>query len=156
VFAKHEEEYFGTYSAVKERLLKHGGTDDNKSTISGEDDGDDASAYKSLDLDEALEALDDVSTFVTDKVSESSCLAGLPSHPHQVADIINGSDELRRLTQLQEGCTRACANAHLNGWGLAVLSINWFPSLIDAAFVMPLRRHVVSSQNIDGKDGRRT
>ena len=73
-------------------------------------------------VDEALEALDDVSNSVTKKVSESSCLAGLPLHPHRVADIISSNDELRRLTQLQEGCIPVVANAHKNGWGLAVLN----------------------------------
>ena len=46
------------------------------------------------------------------------------------------------------------ANAHKNGWGLAVLSINWFPNLIEASFVMPLRRHIDSSPNIEGMDGK--
>jgi len=151
VFAKHEEEYFGAYSAARERLLQHGDIDnaidiDKNSVAGGEDE--------SLDLHEALEALDDVSTSVTNKVSESSCLAGLPSHPHRVADIISGSEELRRLTQLQEGCIPVVANAKKNGWGLAVLSINWFPNLIEASFVMPLRRHIDSSPNIEGMDGK--
>ena len=96
VFAKHEEEYFGAYSAARERLLQHGDIDnaidiDKNSVAGGEDDGD-ASGHASLDLHEALEALDDVSTSVTNKVSESSCLAGLPSHPHRVADIISDSE----------------------------------------------------------------
>ena len=156
VFAKHEEEYFGAYSAARERLLQHGDIDidiDKNNIAGGEDDGD-ASGHTSLDLHEALEALDDVSTSVTKKVSESSCLAGLPLHPHRVADIISGNDELRRLTQLQEGCIPVVANAHKNGWGLAVLSINWFPNLIEASFVMPLRQHIDSSENIEEMDGK--
>lgn len=156
VFAKHEEEYFGAYSAARERLLRHGDIDidiDKNNIAGGEDDGD-ASGHTSPDLHEALEALDDVSNSVTKKVSESSCLAGLPLHPHRVADIISGNDELRRLTQLQEGCIPAVANAHKNGWGLAVLSINWFPNLIEASFVMPLRQHIDSSENIEEMDGK--
>lgn len=131
-FANHEKEYFDAYLATKERLFDRNGNG------SAEKDNDD----ELPNLHDALESLDDVSTFVTNKVSESSCLAGLPSHPDRVADIINGDSELRRMTELQDGCTAVVANAYINGWGLAVLSINWFPSLIEAAFVEPWRKHI--------------
>ena len=140
-FRSHEKEYFDAYSATKERLLN---------ADSGENNNDDDELPH---LHDALESLDDVSTFVTNKVSQSSCLAGLPSHPGKVADIINGDGELQRLTELQDGCTAAVANAYMNGWGLAVLSINWFPSLIEAAFVEPWRKHVHKHRQSDDCTG---
>ena len=140
-FGNHEKEYFDAYLATKERLLN---------ADSGEKNNDDDELPH---LHDALESLDDVSTFVTNKVSESSCLAGLPSHPEKVADIINGDAELQRLTELQDGCTAAVANAYMNGWGLAVLSINWFPSLIEAAFVEPWRKHVHKHRQSDDGAG---
>ena len=146
-FANHEKEYFDAYVATKERLLNSGKINDDR----GEKNNDDDLPH----LHDALESLDDVSTFVTNKVSESSCLAGLPSHPDKVTDIINSDGELRRLTELQDGCTAVVANAYMNGWGLAVLSINWFPSLIEAAFVEPWRKHVQKHRQSDDGAGNR-
>lgn len=143
MFANHEKEYFDAYSAVKEQLFDNGNAD------GGEDDD-------LPNLHDALESLDDVSTLVTKKVSESSCLAGLPSHPDRVADIIGADSELRRMTELQDGCTATVANAYRNGWGLAVLSINWYPSLIHSVFVEPWRKHVLAFTGQtcgDGGDG---
>jgi len=134
-FRNHEKEYFDAYLATKERLFG-----------SAEKNDDDELPHH---LHDALESLDDVSTFVTNKVSESSCLAGLPSHPDRVADIINDDSELRRMTELQDGCTGVVANAYINGWGLAVLSINWFPTLIEAAFVEPWRKQVHKRRQSD-------
>mmetsp|Transcript_34963 Transcript_34963/g.75765 ORF Transcript_34963/g.75765 Transcript_34963/m.75765 type:complete len:402 (-) Transcript_34963:1720-2925(-) len=122
-----EQEYFDAYSAAKKRVL---GNDS--------DGGDDTN----MDLHEALESLDEVSTVVTHKVSQSSCLSGLPSHPRHMADLIDQHEELRRLTRLQNDCVAVVADAHLAGWCLGVLSINWCPNLIEAALVMPVRRHL--------------
>lgn len=122
-----EQEYFDAYSAAKKRVFSDGG-----------DDGDDTT----MDLHEALESLDEVSTVVTHKVSQSSCLSGLPSHPSHVADLIDQHEELQRMTRLQNDCVAVVANAHLAGWCLGVLSINWCPHLIEAALMMPVRRHL--------------
>lgn len=133
-----EQEYFEAYSEVKDRILK----DDGSSNDGESAHTDTGPNTDSLDLHEALDSLDEVSTVVTNKVSESACLSGLPSHPSHMADLIGRHEELQRMTRLQAGCVAAVANAHLAGWCLGVLSINWCPNLIEAALMMPLRRHL--------------
>ena len=129
-----EEEYFEAYSAVKKRILRDdGGNDGGEDTVADID---------TMDLHKALDSLDEVSTVVTHKVSQSACLSGLPSHPSHMADLIDRHEELKRMTRLQPGCAAVVANAHLSGWCLGVLSINWCPNLIEAALMMPVRRHL--------------
>lgn len=124
---KLEEEYLRAYSEAKDALF------------SSDYDG---------DLHSALDALDTVSTTVTEQVSASGCLAGLPSLPEEMADLIARHDELRDATRLRPGCAAAVARAHAAGWEPAVVSINWCPPLIEAALAVPVRRHAQGEEEI--------
>merc|ERR1740124_1641846 len=151
-FRALEEDYFRAYTEVKGTLFSEEMDGDGDGDGDGGDGGGSEAVLDGDDLQSALSALDDVSTVVTDRVSASACLAGLPSSTNQMTALIERHDELRTATRLHLDCTRPIANAHKKGWDLGVLSINWCPALISAALIAPVRRHLQGEEEGPASD----
>ena len=120
---------------------------------------------------EVLHALDDPSIQVTKMVSDSRLLGGLGhASSHEISEILADDDKHNIQVSLKDGCSDVLARILLNkpdaadmnqsssneplcsGWSLAVLSINWCPSLIDAALIQPLlkkRRSILQIEHCD-------
>jgi 2-hydroxy-3-keto-5-methylthiopentenyl-1-phosphate phosphatase len=97
--------------------------------------------HKTMSLDEALNSLDIASNHVTEKVSSSGVLRGLCVPPERIFQIIEDDEEVGDHVRLHPGCVEVITQATNKKWRLGVLSINWCPSLIDAALVRELVRH---------------
>jgi len=120
---------------------------------------------------EVLHALDDPSIQVTKMVSDSRLLGRLGhATSHEISEILYDDKHNNIQVSLKDGCSDVLARILLNkpdaadmnqsssneplcsGWSLAVLSINWCPSLIDAALIQPLlkkRRSILQIEYCD-------
>jgi 2-hydroxy-3-keto-5-methylthiopentenyl-1-phosphate phosphatase len=118
VFSQLEQEYLTLYKLAKSKCQ------------------DDDSLFQALDR------LDEVSNFVTAKVSASGVLKGL-------AASVDCTQEMRQLlhkhsidVRIRPHCGSVLSKIHrANKWKLGVLSINWCPSLICAS----LQPHILVS-----------
>eukprot|EP00978_Attheya_sp_CCMP212_P011155 scaffold27341_cov48-Attheya_sp.AAC.1 len=120
-FAELESEFFRLYAAAKSKMCP-----------------------TTMSLEDALDSLDQVSNEVTTKVSSSGVLRGLNVTPQDICDIIEKNDQVSDHVRLRPGCAQVLAQAircSRSNWQLGVLSINWCPSLIDAALLQPIWRH---------------
>ena len=103
-------------------------------------------------LMEALDALDEVSNIVTHKVSASGVLKGLHVSSGEITQILETHADLQHSARLLEDCTRVLSEIYNNRrsqpWKLGVLSINWCPSLIQAALMDPIAQHCQQFQDI--------
>lgn len=124
-----EQEYFKEYEKVKQTIL---------GTIT-------SSNEEKYTLDDALDALDAVSTSVTHKVSSTKVLSGLPTSTADMQQMLDHNLEYKNGVKLQKGCIKALSKAIAKGWKFGVLSINWSPQLIDAALLQPLREDFYES-----------
>jgi phosphoserine phosphatase len=120
-FKKLENEFVQLYAAAKMKMCS-----------------------QTMSLSDALDSLDAVSKRVTEQVSESGLLLGLSTaSPEDIISIIDRDSDIRNHVRLRSGCASVLAQA-MASWQLGVLSINWCPSLIDAA----LLRCLPSVQNV--------
>jgi hypothetical protein len=140
-FAVLQQEYMNNYAIANERIFQQCSDNEDEQ-------------QQLLTLDQALDALEKVSTDVTFKISESKCLAGVPRQSCHVAELMEGHCEINSSLALHKECVPTIARAHLAGWKLGVLSINWCPPLIDAALLRPVRSHLkeISGSNNGGND----
>jgi len=157
-FQKLEQEYFDNYCKVREDILRCETEIDDSNGESSDRSSRSYDPSNPDHLHEALEALDEVSTRVTHKVTSSSCLAGMPTTVKQITQLIEENEEVREAVSLQKGCLDAICRARLqHGWRLGVLSINWCPALIGAALVTPieqkLKAQVVEVESIEEEQG---
>lgn len=103
-------------------------------------------------LDDALVFLDRVSTEVTSEVSNSGVLRGLNVPSEDIICIIQKEKNLQEDVKLYSGCLEVIARAQKTfGMKLGVLSINWCPSLIEAALLHPLQHHLVLGSDGNNK-----
>jgi len=99
-------------------------------------------------IDDALGFLDRVSTEVTSEVSNSGVLRGLNVPSEDINCIIQKEKNLREEIKLCSGCLEVIARAKKTlGLKLGVLSINWCPSLIEAALLHPLQHQLLLGSN---------
>jgi len=118
-FTKFEEHYYELYRAAQKQICPRSCTS----------------------LENALTILDRVSTKVTSKVSASGVLRGLCVPSKDIIRIIQREESLQEEVKLLSGCLEVLARARQHhGLKLAILSINWSPSLIDAALLHPLKQ----------------
>lgn len=119
-FSQLEEEYFRLYSETKEKMC-----------------------HRTQSLVAALDSLDQVSNRITAQVSASGVLRGLCASAQDVGQVLERHKGVGHHARLRPDCAPVLAKAvHARGWKLGVLSINWCPSLIEAALVQPIWRHV--------------
>eukprot|EP00978_Attheya_sp_CCMP212_P015586 scaffold40125_cov54-Attheya_sp.AAC.1 len=142
-FAELESEFFRLYAAAKSKMCP-----------------------TTMSLEDALDSLDQVSNDVTSKVSSSGVLRGLNVTPQDKYDIIQQDDRVSDHVRLRPGCAQVLARAircRRSNWQLGVLSINWCPSLIDAALLQPIWQHATEhdilldeeDSNNNNNDGQR-
>lgn len=147
-FGELEGDYFDLYEKAKARVFDVG--------EGGDTQGGEGRQSPSMTLDGALEALDDVSTEVTRRVSASGVLAGISDCPLELAAVLGrggnagSEDAWVDAATLHPGCVPALAAAHRAGWHLGVLSINWCPPLIEAALLQRVRAALAESE--EGRD----
>ena len=115
VFKELEMEFLSLYAASKEKL----------------DD-------PTLTFEQALSSLDEPSNIVTHKVSQSGILNGLAVSADKLIEIIQSNDQIRDHVMLKPGCLQVLEQLPTNKWKLGILSINWCPSLIEAALLSHL------------------
>ena len=132
----------------------------------------DEEEVESQSIHEVLHALDEPSIQVTKMVSDSRILGGLGhATSHEISKILADDDKHNNIqVSLKHEFSDVLARILLNkpdaadmnqsssneplcsGWSLAVLSINWCPSLIDAALIQPLlkkRRSILQIEYCD-------
>lgn len=117
-------------------------------------------ASDTLDLDglsSFLRQMDDHSSEVTMKVSESGCLADI--RPEAVRDTLAQWSETPETApiippKLRPGCASTLSFLASKGSGLGVLSINWSPALIDSILGAQLDQHYELWSNRINEDGR--
>lgn len=127
----HESEYFELYKKVQTQIFE------------GDQDDDDD---EGMNLESALQKLDDISTTITHQVSESQVLKGIPttyndedenslSSIHQTLNDYFSQGEL----DLQDDCLNVLQKAIFEQkLNFRVLSINWSPILIASTLLYPL------------------
>eukprot|EP00538_Stauroneis_constricta_P013352 CAMPEP_0119566496 /NCGR_PEP_ID=MMETSP1352-20130426/33235_1 /TAXON_ID=265584 /ORGANISM="Stauroneis constricta, Strain CCMP1120" /LENGTH=332 /DNA_ID=CAMNT_0007615613 /DNA_START=219 /DNA_END=1213 /DNA_ORIENTATION=+ len=133
-YKQHETEYFEKYGKLKDNIM--------------------STKQQFQNLDDALNALDDVSTQITRRVSQSGCLAGLPQEVMRMRSLIDADDEFGEALRLREDCVRVVSDAHATGgWKLGVLSINWCRTLIDAVLIHPIEAYSQMKYGDNGSTG---
>mmetsp|Transcript_28903 Transcript_28903/g.52892 ORF Transcript_28903/g.52892 Transcript_28903/m.52892 type:complete len:344 (+) Transcript_28903:106-1137(+) len=145
IFAELESEFFRRYAAAKSQMCP-----------------------TTMSLEDALDSLDQVSNEVTAKVSSSGVLRGLNVTPQDICAVMEQNDQVSDHVRLRPGCAQVLAQAircRRSNWQLGVLSINWCPSLIDAALLQPIWQHTTehdirldeednNNNNNNSNDGR--
>ena len=120
-WGKLEREFLSRYNHVKESILSKGGQEKNL-----------------MELENALDLLDEVSDDVTPKVSASHVLSGIPTKTSDMSACIKSNFNFIAASKLQDNCVNTIATAIANGWNFGVLSINWSPSLIESALIQKI------------------
>ncbi|CAJ1934633.1 unnamed protein product [Cylindrotheca closterium] len=158
-FSELEQEYFALYLKAKSECQPPPATDKNESNNK-------ETVISSLA--QALDRLDQVSNIVTAKVSTSGCLKELQAdleHTDFVLGVVRKYDEVKVgirphcgsiLRQILHHHHRQEEEGN-NKWGLAVLSVNWCPSLIAASLRPEIEQYsmpIIWSNRVDSKTGR--
>lgn len=157
-FTELEQEYFALYKKAKSECPPPPAADNNGSS--------NMSKRRKVisSLADALDRMDQVSSHVTDKVSISGVLSELQAdleHTDFVSRIVQKYDEMKVGIRPHCGSIlkQVMMQLDTNTWGLAVLSINWCPSLISASLQPHLddgqsdNMPIIWSNRVDSKTG---
>jgi len=121
-FASLENEYFDLHNTAMSNIFVDG---------------------SKVSMKNALESLDDVSSTITKKLSDSGVLFGMSQTQSDYEDLVDyrgdkDENNFDEKSKLRKGCAEALANLIDQGWNFGVLSINWCPQLIGAVLLRPV------------------